>query len=78
MMIHALVLAVGGYRSSTAGGVEQPASAVLAITWGFSLVPALLILVGLLWIGGYTLTQEDVEADGRRPDQAGTRGPATR
>ena len=74
--IYALVLTLGGYRSSTGGSVEQPPSAVLAITWGFSLVPALLILVSLLWIRGYALTREDVEADGRRPDQAGTRGPA--
>jgi len=74
--IYALVLALGGYRSSTGGSVEQPPSAVLAITWGFSLVPALLVLISLLWIRGYVLTREDVEADGRRPDQAGTRGPA--
>ena len=34
--IYALVLALGDYRSSSDGSVEQPASAVLAITWGFS------------------------------------------
>ncbi len=62
--IYALVLALGHYRSSTDGGVAQPASAVLAITVGFSVIPAVLILASLLALRGYSLTREDVEADG--------------
>lgn len=62
--VFALVLSVGGYRSSIDGAVSQPASAVLAITWGFSLVPAALIVASLLSLRGYALTREDVEAHG--------------
>ena len=38
--VFALVLAVGGYRSSTDGDVAQPDSALTAITLGFSVLPA--------------------------------------
>ena len=39
--LFALVLALGGYRSSTDGESAQPDSALTAITLGFSLLPAL-------------------------------------
>jgi len=62
--IFAVVLAMGGYLSSAGGSVDQPGSAVLAITVGFSLLPATLILLSLFALPGYALTKEDV--DGRR------------
>ena len=37
--VFALVLAIGGYRSSTDGDVAQPDSALTAITLGFSVLP---------------------------------------
>jgi Na+/melibiose symporter-like transporter len=58
----ALVLALGGYVSSTGGDVAQPGSAVTAITLGFSLLPAALVLVSLVWLVRYSLTQADVDA----------------
>jgi GPH family glycoside/pentoside/hexuronide:cation symporter len=58
------VLSLGGYVSSTAGGVGQPASAVTAIVLGFSVLPAGLILLSLLSLRGYALIEEDVN-DGR-------------
>jgi glycoside/pentoside/hexuronide:cation symporter, GPH family len=54
--VFALVLTIGGYRSSTAGDPVQPASAIVAITAGFSLLPAILILISLLALRGYALT----------------------
>ena len=45
--LFALVLAVGGYRSSTDGDVAQPESAQTAITLGFSVLPALLVVLSL-------------------------------
>ena len=60
--LYALVLAVGGYISSEGGEVSQPASAVTAITLGFSLVPAALVLLSLWWLRGYRLTESDVAA----------------
>lgn len=53
--VFALVLALGGYVSSTGGAVEQPESAQLAITLGFSVLPALLVLLSLWWLRRYTL-----------------------
>ncbi|GAB4065087.1 MFS transporter [Angustibacter speluncae] len=51
--LYGLVLALGGYRSSTGATVQQPDSAVTAIALGFSLVPAVLVLVSLLLLRGY-------------------------
>jgi GPH family glycoside/pentoside/hexuronide:cation symporter len=59
--VFALVLAVGGYRSSTTGDVTQPDGALTAITLGFSVLPALLVVGSLLWLRRYTLTAADVE-----------------
>ena len=57
-----LVLALGGYVSSTSGDAVQPASAVTAITIGFSLLPAGLTLLSLFWLSRYALTAADVAA----------------
>src|SRR3954452_12444600 len=54
--LFALVLALGGYRSSTTGGTAQPDSALTAITLGFGLVPAVLVVISLWWLRRYSLT----------------------
>ncbi|OIJ26410.1 MFS transporter [Nocardioides luteus] len=59
--VFAVVLALGGYRSSTGSEVVQPGSALTAITLGFSVLPALLVLLSLLWLRRYSLTADDVE-----------------
>ncbi|MDR7311189.1 Na+/melibiose symporter-like transporter [Nocardioides luteus] len=61
--VYAAVLALGGYRSSTEGAVAQPDSALTAITLGFSVLPAALVLLSLLWLRRYSLTADDVEGD---------------
>jgi Na+/melibiose symporter-like transporter len=58
--VFAGVLALGGYRSSTGDAVAQPASALTAIAVGFSVVPAVLVLLSLLALRGYRLTKEEV------------------
>ena len=60
--LFALVLAAGGYRSSTDGDVTQPDSALTAIVLGFSLLPAALTLVSLLWLRRYSLDATEVDA----------------
>ncbi|WP_275106509.1 MFS transporter [Nocardioides daphniae] len=60
--LYALILTLGDYRSSTDGSAVQPDSALTAITVGFSVVPALLILASLWWLRRYTLTADDVRA----------------
>jgi Na+/melibiose symporter-like transporter len=59
--VFAVVLAVGGYRSSTDGDIAQPDSAVTAITLGFSLLPAVLILLSLWWLRRYSLDHDTVD-----------------
>jgi Na+/melibiose symporter-like transporter len=59
--LFALVLAIGGYRSSTDGDVAQPESALNAITLGFSVLPDALNLLSLGWLVRYSLTSADVE-----------------
>jgi glycoside/pentoside/hexuronide:cation symporter, GPH family len=58
--VFAAVLAVGGYRSSTGEAVLQPESAFTAITVGFSVLPAALVLLSLLALRGYRLTKQEV------------------
>jgi GPH family glycoside/pentoside/hexuronide:cation symporter len=60
--VFALVLALGGYVSSTDGTVDQPGSAVDAITLGFSVLPAALVLLSLLWLRHYRLGADEVQA----------------
>jgi Na+/melibiose symporter-like transporter len=59
--VFALVLAIGGYQSSTSGDVDQPDSALTAIVLGFSLLPALLTLLSLVWLRRYSLDAEEVD-----------------
>lgn len=56
--LFALVLALGGYVSSTDGDAVQPDSALDAIAIGFSVVPAVLVAAGLLWLRRYRLDEE--------------------
>ena len=58
--IFALVLTIGGYRSSTAGDLVQPARAITAIRVGFAALPAALIMISLLALRGYTLGPDDL------------------
>ncbi len=60
--VFGVVLALGGYVSSTGGHVAQPDSAHTAIVLGFSLLPAVLTLVSLAWLGRYSLTAADTRA----------------
>src|SRR5699024_7533686 len=55
--LYAVVLAIGGYVSSTGHQVTQPDSALSAIMLGFSLVPAALIAISVLILRGYRLDQ---------------------
>jgi Na+/melibiose symporter-like transporter len=59
--LFALVLAVGGYRSGTGGDVAQSETTQTAITLGFSVLPALLIVVSLVWLARYTLGSDEVD-----------------
>ena len=61
--LFALMLEIGGYRSSTTGGTDQPDSAITAIILGFSLVPAAIIAVSLWWLTRYSLTANDLDLD---------------
>jgi len=62
--IFALVLAAGGYVSSTSDVmVDQPDSARLAIALGFSVVPAVLTALSLLALRGYRLDDRLRSAD---------------
>jgi GPH family glycoside/pentoside/hexuronide:cation symporter len=58
--VFALVLALGGYVSSTDHSAVQPDSARTAIALGFSLVPALLIAASMLFLRRYRL--DDLKA----------------
>lgn len=59
--VYAVVLALGDYQSSTDGSAVQPDSALTAITLGFGLLPALLVLGSLWWLRRYSLDAEDVD-----------------
>jgi glycoside/pentoside/hexuronide:cation symporter, GPH family len=59
--IYALVLAIGGYRSSTDGDVAQPDSALTAITLGISVLPAVLVALSLIWLRRYSLDADTVD-----------------
>jgi GPH family glycoside/pentoside/hexuronide:cation symporter len=63
--VFALVLAFGGYRSSTSGGTTQPDSALGAITLGFGLLPGVLVLVSLWWLRRYSLSADVVSSAGK-------------
>jgi Na+/melibiose symporter-like transporter len=60
--VYALVLAIGGYRSSTDNDdVVQSDTALTAITLGISVLPAALIIVSLLWLRRYSLDARTVD-----------------
>lgn len=59
--VYAIVLALGGYVSSTDGDAVQPDSALTAITLGFSVLPAVLIVLSLVWLVRYSLDAGDVD-----------------
>lgn len=58
--LYALVLAAGGYVSSTNRDAVQPDSALTAIVIGMSVVPALLIAVSFFALRRYRLTADEV------------------
>jgi GPH family glycoside/pentoside/hexuronide:cation symporter len=58
--LFAVVLALGGYESSTGGDVVQSDTTQAAITYGFSVLPAMLVLVSLWWLARYTLDARQV------------------
>jgi glycoside/pentoside/hexuronide:cation symporter, GPH family len=60
--LFAMVLAIGGYQSSTTGDVAQSDSALTAITYGFSLLPGVLVVLSLLPLSRYTLDAREVGA----------------
>ncbi|UFN43708.1 MFS transporter [Nocardioides okcheonensis] len=60
--VFAVVLALGGYLSSEGRELDQPDSALTAITLGFSVLPAALTLLSLWWLRQYTLDAAEVAA----------------
>ncbi|GAB3439950.1 MFS transporter [Phycicoccus ginsengisoli] len=82
--LYALVLAAGGYVSSTGSAAAQPDSAVRAIALGFSVVPAVLVALSLLLLARYRLDESAVAAsvaasvaDAARSGDAGPALPGT-
>jgi len=57
---YAAVLALGGYVSSTTGDAAQPDSALTAIGWGFTVVPAVLVALSLVFVTRYGLDEAEV------------------
>jgi Na+/melibiose symporter-like transporter len=65
--LFALVLAIGGYESSTTGDVVQSDATLTAITYGFSVLPAALVLLSLWSLSRYRLDAREVAlAEGGR------------
>ncbi|MCW2793958.1 MAG: major facilitator superfamily 1, partial [Nocardioides sp.] len=46
---------------STDGDVAQPDSAIAAITLGFSILPAVLVILSLWWLRRYSLDAAEVD-----------------
>ncbi|SDT04987.1 Na+/melibiose symporter [Nocardioides scoriae] len=73
--VYAGVLALGGYVSTDQPAdwmtQLQPGSAVTAITLGFSLLPAALVLLSLLPLRGYALDAATVVVSARPEDRRG-------
>lgn len=65
--VYGLVLMLGGYVSSTGGEAVQPDGALTAITLGFTLLPATLVAVSLLFLRHYRIDEAAVIA--ARKDQ---------
>lgn len=64
--LYALVLALGGYASSTSGTAAQTPEAVAAIGIGFALVPAVLVALSLVPLARYRLDEDLARKDGGR------------
>ena len=64
--LYALVLAWGGYASSTAGQASQAPRTLDAIHLGFSVIPAALIALSVLVLARYRLDEDAVRAAARR------------
>lgn len=61
-VVFTMVLALGGYVSSDADSdVTQPHSALTAMVVGFSVIPAVLTLLSLVFIRRYPLRRGDIE-----------------
>ncbi|MDN5716449.1 MAG: MFS transporter [Janibacter sp.] len=60
--VYGLVLMLGGYVSSTGGAVAQPDSALTAMTLGFTVLPAVLVLGSLLLLRHYRIDEAAVLA----------------
>jgi Na+/melibiose symporter-like transporter len=58
---YAAVLASGGYVSSTDGQAHQPESALTAMSLGFSVLPAVLVALSLIFLLRYRLDAATVE-----------------
>jgi Na+/melibiose symporter-like transporter len=58
--VFAAVLALGGYVSSTTGSATQPDSALTAIGLGFTVVPAVLVALSLIFVARYGLDEAEV------------------
>ena len=56
--LYAAVLTVGGYVSSTDAAAAQPDSALTAIAWGFTVLPAALVAISLVVLRRYRLDEE--------------------
>ena len=56
--LYAAVLTLGGYVSSTDAAAAQPDSALTAIAWGFTVLPAALVAISLLILRRYRLDEE--------------------
>ena len=62
---YAAVLAAGGYVSSTDGLAHQPESALTAMSLGFSILPAALVALSLVFLLRYRLDAATVEQSRR-------------
>ena len=47
------MLALGGYAPSTGGGATQTGQAITAVALGFTVMPAVLVVVSLLFLRRY-------------------------
>ena len=56
--LYAAVLTMGGYVSSTDADAAQPDSALTAIAWGFTVLPAALVAISLVILRRYRLDEE--------------------
>ncbi|MGO1165406.1 MAG: MFS transporter [Janibacter sp.] len=63
--VYGLVLMLGGYVSSTDGHAVQPDGALTAMTLGFTLLPAALVLGSLLLLRHYRIDEATVIAAGK-------------